>query len=67
MRSISLFLRSVTKSLILIASLSFAGVSASHAQTAAEGATLFKQKCTSCHALDKKVVGPALSGIDGSF
>ena len=65
MRSISLFLRSVTKSLILISTLAFSGVYASHAQTAAAGATLFKQKCTSCHALDKKVVGPALAGVDG--
>lgn len=63
MRSISLFLRSVTKSLILFTTLSFIGVYTSHAQTAAEGATLFKQKCTSCHALDKKVVGPALKGV----
>ena len=63
MRSISLFLRSVTKSLTLIITLTFAGVYASHAQSVAEGATLYKQKCTSCHALDKKVVGPALKGI----
>ncbi|MDB5120482.1 MAG: cytochrome c class [Sphingobacteriales bacterium] len=63
MRSISLFLRSVTKSLILFTTLTFTGVYVSHAQSAAEGATLFKQKCTSCHALDKKVVGPALKGV----
>ena len=63
MRSISLFLRSVTKSIILITTLTFTGVYAAHAQTAAEGATLYKQKCTSCHALDKKVVGPALMGV----
>jgi mono/diheme cytochrome c family protein len=34
------------------------------AQTAEEkGEKLFKQNCTSCHALDRKVVGPALAGV----
>ena len=28
-----------------------------------EGMTLFKTNCTSCHAIDKKVIGPALGGI----
>ena len=28
-----------------------------------KGVTLFKNNCTSCHALDYKVVGPALKGI----
>ena len=28
-----------------------------------KGETLFKNNCTSCHALDYKVVGPALKGI----
>jgi cytochrome c551/c552 len=63
MRSISLFFRSVVKSLILVCFLALAGVSASYAQSAAEGVTLFKQKCTSCHALNAKVVGPALKGV----
>jgi len=36
------------------------------AQTPEEkGEKLFKQNCTSCHALNKKVVGPALSGVEG--
>ena len=35
------------------------------AQTPEEkGEKLFKQNCSSCHALNKKVVGPALSGVE---
>ncbi len=64
MRSISLFFRSVTKSLILIASLSVASFTNVHAQDAGAGAAIFKQKCTSCHAIDKQVVGPALKGVN---
>jgi cytochrome c551/c552 len=30
---------------------------------AAAGGAIFKQKCTACHAIDKKVLGPALKGI----
>lgn len=30
----------------------------------AEGEKLFNANCTSCHALNEKVVGPALSGVD---
>ncbi len=63
MRSISLFFRSVAKSLILITSLSIAAVSLAHAQDAGAGAAIFKQKCTACHAIDKQIVGPALKGV----
>lgn len=50
---------------IFVAILLFLGTSSnSFAQTAEEkGEKLFKQNCTSCHALDKKVVGPALAGV----
>ncbi|HCN85197.1 MAG TPA: cytochrome C [Sphingobacteriaceae bacterium] len=64
MRSISLFFKSVAKSLLLIFSLSLAGVITAHAQDVAEGAALFKSNCTSCHNLDRKVVGPALKGVN---
>lgn len=30
----------------------------------AEGEKLFNANCTSCHAIDEKVVGPALKGVD---
>ena len=35
---------------------------AAHAD-AAEGEKLFKANCTACHAVNKKVIGPALKGI----
>lgn len=61
MRNISLFFKSVGKFLLLI---SFLGLSfSSKAQDAAKGAAVFKQNCTACHALDRKVVGPALKGV----
>ncbi|MEH6304969.1 cytochrome c3 family protein [Olivibacter sp. CPCC 100613] len=62
MRNISLLFRSVVKSLILVSVLSMAAVSA-RAQDVKEGASLFKQKCTSCHAIDKDLVGPALKDV----
>lgn len=91
MRSISLFFRSVAKSLFLVSSLSIgihayaqnntdanatagqatSGSAAAGAPVAAAaaagdagaGGAIFKQKCTSCHAIDRAVVGPALKGI----
>jgi len=37
-----------------------------HAQDVKEGEKIFKSRCTSCHAIDRKVVGPALKGITES-
>ena len=34
-----------------------------YAQSADEGAKLFKANCASCHAINQKVVGPALKGV----
>lgn len=67
MRSISLFFRSVTKSLILISFLSAAAVNSASAQDAAAGAAIFKQKCTACHGIERAVVGPALKGVDAKY
>ena len=67
MRSISLFFRSVTKSLILFVFLCSMAVSSASAQDAAAGAAIFKQKCTACHGIEKAVVGPALKGIDTKY
>jgi cytochrome c551/c552 len=61
MRNISLLFKSVAKFLLLVSFLSYG--SSAFAQSAAEGASLFKQKCTSCHAIDRQVVGPALKGV----
>lgn len=38
--------------------------SGSFAQDAKAGESIFKQNCTSCHAVDRQVIGPALKGID---
>jgi len=67
MRSISLFFRSVTKSLILGTFLCSMAISSANAQDAAAGAAIFKQKCTACHGIEKAVVGPALKGIDTKY
>ena len=64
MRSISLFFRSVTKSLILISSFSIASISMAFGQDAGAGAAIFKQKCTACHAINKVIIGPALKDVD---
>ncbi len=63
MRSISLFFRSVKQILFLVSSLLFIG-GGTYAQSATEGATLYKQKCTSCHAINRVVIGPALKDVD---
>ena len=35
--------------------------------SAQDGKALFNQKCASCHAIDKQLVGPALSGVEGRW
>ncbi len=61
MRSISLFFRSVVQSLVIIC---FFGINTLMAQDATEGAALFQKNCKSCHALDRKMTGPALKGVN---
>ncbi len=51
--------RSLAKSLFFIFFLSL-----SVALKAQDGKALFNQKCASCHAIDKKLVGPALAGVE---
>ena len=62
MRDISMILKSVWNSLFLFTAISLLAVSTVSAQDAKEGRTLFKAKCSSCHALDAKLIGPALTG-----
>jgi len=60
MRSISLTLKQLSRSFLLVAGFAILGLSA-HAQgDAAKGEAIFKSKCTACHKIDQKVVGPAL-------
>jgi mono/diheme cytochrome c family protein len=60
MRNISLIIRRVWKSAFMVTALSVLIVSGTQAQDAAAGRTIFKEKCTSCHALDRDLIGPAL-------
>ncbi len=50
------------KTALLIA-LTFSMISNLFAQSAEEGKTLFQANCTSCHAINEKVVGPALKDV----
>jgi cytochrome c oxidase subunit 2 len=50
------------KTALLIA-LTFSMISSLLAQTAEEGKTLYQANCTSCHAINEKVVGPALKDV----
>jgi cytochrome c551/c552 len=51
--------RAFRNSILLISLLSF-----SLATKAQDGKALFNQKCASCHAIDRQVVGPALKGVE---
>ena len=58
-KSLHLFFLSVLFSCMTL----FLGSAEAYAQDAAKGEGLFKSNCASCHALNKKLVGPALSGV----
>ncbi len=38
-----------------------------YAQSIEEGEKLFKANCVSCHQIDKKVIGPALRGVNDKY
>jgi mono/diheme cytochrome c family protein len=60
MRNFSLIFKQFSKTVLLVAGFAFLGFSA-HAQgDATKGEALFKANCTSCHAVAKQVIGPAL-------
>lgn len=61
-KSLSVIVQKMAK-ITLVLSLAFVSFVA-QAQNPAEGESLFKAKCMACHALDQKVVGPALKGVD---
>lgn len=63
MRDISLVIRRVWKSTFMIAALSILIVSGTQAQDVVEGRKIFREKCTSCHALDRDMTGPALQPL----
>ncbi|MDB5018755.1 MAG: cytochrome [Mucilaginibacter sp.] len=49
-----------SRSVLLIAGFAFLGFSAYAQGDAAKGEALFKSKCTTCHKIDSKLIGPAL-------
>jgi len=55
-----LIFKQVSRSVLLIAGFAFLGFSAFAQGDAAKGEALFKSKCTTCHAIDRKLIGPAL-------
>ncbi len=63
MRNISLVCRSVWKSALLISAFSFLLNFSANAQDLLEGRKIFRDKCSSCHSLDRDNVGPALQPI----
>jgi len=63
MRSISLNFKQFSKSVLLLAGFAVWGFSASAQGDAAKGEALFKSKCTSCHAIERQVTGPALGPL----
>jgi mono/diheme cytochrome c family protein len=62
-RLTSLLLKSITLVLFLAFSLSSVGQEMDEARQK-EGKKLFKSLCASCHKLDRKLIGPALGGIE---
>jgi mono/diheme cytochrome c family protein len=60
MRSISLILKQFSRTVVLIAGLAICGFSAYAQGDASKGEALFKAKCTTCHKLDQRLIGPAL-------
>ncbi len=61
MRKISLKFKKVLKSAFVFSALYFLMIVGAKGQDIAEGRTLFKDKCASCHTLDYDVTGPALT------
>ncbi|PTQ94970.1 quinol:cytochrome c oxidoreductase pentaheme cytochrome subunit [Mucilaginibacter yixingensis] len=63
MRSISLILKQLSRSILLVAGLTAMSLAARAQGDAAKGEALFKSKCTACHKLDQRMTGPALGPI----
>jgi len=58
-----LIFKQFSRSVLLVAGFAVWGFSAQAQGDAAKGEALFKAKCTTCHAIDRRVVGPALGPI----
>lgn len=53
--------------LLLACAIVFVGFGNLFAQDAQNGKSLFESHCTSCHAIDKKLIGPALKGTHAKY
>jgi len=51
-------------SVLCISMITMGTLSATDSLMVAEGEVLFKQICAACHALEQRLVGPALKGVD---
>ncbi|MGN6639362.1 MAG: cytochrome c3 family protein [Mucilaginibacter sp.] len=60
MRSISSILKQFTRSVLLVTGLAICVSSASAQGDAAKGKAIFDAKCTACHKIDQRLIGPAL-------
>lgn len=59
----ALFISLSTTSIAAVAVPDVAATDAAGVEKAKAGMALFKANCTACHAIDRKVVGPALTGV----
>jgi mono/diheme cytochrome c family protein len=66
MRSISLIFKQFSRSVLLLACFTVWGISAKAQGDAAKGAAVFKANCAACHAIDKRLTGPALGPLISS-
>ncbi|RVU01543.1 c-type cytochrome [Mucilaginibacter limnophilus] len=60
MSNISLILKQFSRSVLLVAGLALLSNTTFAQADPAKGETIFKAKCTACHKIDSKLVGPAL-------
>jgi mono/diheme cytochrome c family protein len=63
MRNFSLIFKQFSKTVLLVAGFAILGFSAKAQGDATKGEALFKANCTSCHAIEKQVIGPALGPL----
>lgn len=60
MRRLSLLFKQFSRSVLVVAGLACLTTAASAQGDASKGEAIFKANCTTCHAIDRQLVGPAL-------
>ncbi len=60
MRRLSLLFKQYSRSVFVIAGLAFLSTAARAQGDAAKGEAIFKANCTTCHAVGRQIIGPAL-------